>query len=253
MLSLVWLSRTLEAVPEIRLGPWDLSGTPLVVVDAGHGGHDGGAVAGGTIEKDLALTLAQHLRDRLVAQGMRVKMTRQDDTFLPLEERAAIANEAGAAAFISLHLNTSASKEVSGIETYYTERKALSVQRALQARLGLAGEGGVQDQRGHWLAESLQCHAVQATKAENRGTKQRNYAVVSRTQVPAALIECGFLTHPAEAARLKEAGYQEKLIGGIAAGLAEFLKAHHGTGDRGIQAVGGHEEEPEVGENKTAP
>lgn len=251
LISLGWLSRTLEAVPEVKLSPWDLHGIPLVVVDAGHGGHDGGAVAGGTIEKELALTLSLQLRDLLVAQGLRVKMTRHTDVFLPLEERAAIANETGAAVFISLHLNTSAAREVSGVETYYTEQKALSVQRALQSRLGL-GNGAVQDRRGHWLAESLQRHACLMTHAENRGIKQRNYAVVSRTQVPAALVECGFLTNPEEAARLKKTEYQQKLVAGIATGIAEFLKAHHGLPDRGIQAVAGAEENvTEVGENNS--
>lgn len=251
VVSLGWLSQTLEAVPQVSLSPWDLNGIPLVVIDAGHGGHDGGAVAGGTIEKELALTLSLRLRDLLVAHGLRVKMTRHTDVFLPLEERASLANEAGAAVFVSLHLNTSEVKEVSGIETYYTEQKALSVQRALQARLGL-GNGSVQDRRGHWLAENLQRQAVRATGAEDRGIKQRNYAVVSRTQIPAALIECGFLTHPDEAARLKTADYQQKLITGIAAGIAEFLKAHHGSPDRGIQAADGSlENVTEVGENKS--
>lgn len=215
------------------MGPWDLTETPLVIVDAGHGGHDGGAVAGGTIEKNLALDLSLLLREQLTAQGLRVKMTRDTDVFLPLEERAALADQMEAAVFVSLHLNTSAAPAVSGIETYYTEQKALSTQRALQAQFSLAA-GSVQDQRGRWLAESLQRHTCEATQAADRGIKQRNYAVISQTQVPAALIECGFLTNDTEAARLKKAAYQKQLAEGIARGISGFLKAQQGQPHRGI-------------------
>lgn len=236
--SVAWLSNRLEAVPLVQLAAWDLHEMPLVVVDAGHGGHDGGAVVGDTLEKNLALELALHLREQLQAKGLRVKMTRDTDIFLPLEERAAMADESHADAFVSLHLNTSAASEVSGIETYYTERKSLSAQRAMQAKWSLA-PGPVHDQRGRWLAESLQRHTCRATQATDRGIKQRNYAVVSQTHVPAALIECGFLTHAAEMARLKKADYQKQLTSAIAAGVAEFLKAQQSRPQRGIQLVTG--------------
>ena len=223
----------METLPSVNLGPWDLEKIPLVVVDAGHGGHDGGAVAGGTLEKKLALALALRLRDELIALGLRVKMTRDSDVFLPLEERAALADEWQADAFISVHLNTSASPEVHGIETYYNERKSLAAQRALQAKWSLPN-GPVQDLRGRKLAESLQRHACRVTEAVDRGIKQRNYAVVSQTQVPAALIECGFLTHEAEAASLKNPDYQKKLTLAIAQGMAEFLKIQGGHPQHGV-------------------
>ncbi|WP_166647457.1 N-acetylmuramoyl-L-alanine amidase [Prosthecobacter fusiformis] len=236
--SLAWLSNQLEAVPAVRLEPWDLDAAPLVVLDAGHGGHDGGAVAGGTIEKNLALTLTLRLRDQLLSQGMRVKMTRDKDVFLPLEERASIASQAEAAAFVSLHLNTSASPDVSGIETYYTKRKTLSAQRAMQAKWSLA-TGSVQDERGQWLAKSLQKHVCQATQAVDRGIKERSYAVVSQSLVPAVLIECGFLTNAPEMEKLKKRTYQEQLTRGIAAGITQFVKAHQGRPHYGIQAEAG--------------
>lgn len=232
-MCLGWLSERLEAVPSVHLGPWDLIEAPLVIVDAGHGGHDGGAVAGGAVEKDLALTLAQQLRDCLIAEGLRVKMTRDGDTFLPLEERAAVANEAQANAFVSIHLNTSSAPEVSGIETYYTERKSLSAQRALQARWQLTASS-VKDQRGRWLAETLQRHVCQTTQAENRGVKERNYAVVTHTQIPAVLVECGFLTHPGEAARLKSSDYQKQLVQGLTQGIREFVQARKDHPNRGV-------------------
>jgi len=228
----------------VRLAPWDVNGTPLVVLDAGHGGHDGGAVAGGTLEKKLTLELTLKLRDELIAHGLRVKMTRDRDVFLPLEERAAIADRCGADAFVSLHLNTSANAEVSGIETYFTEKKSLAAQRALQAKLSLSG-GSVKDERGRWLAESLQRHACLATKAGDRGIKERSYAVISQTQVPAALIECGFLTHEKEAARLKKTDYQKQLIQGITTGITQFLKARQTRPEHGIHLLAGPPTSPQ--------
>lgn len=248
--SLIWLSQQLEAVPQVRLTAWEVA--PLVVVDAGHGGHDGGAVAGGAIEKNLALDLALQLRQELLRLGLRVQMTRETDVFLPLEERAALADRVQAAAFVSLHLNTSAASEVSGIETYYTEQKSLPVVRALQTRLGLTSPT-VSDQRGRWLADHLQRHSCLTTQAENRGIKERNYAVVSQTQVPAALIECGFLTHATEASRLKQAAYQARLITGIAQGLAEFLKIQQAQPLRGVKASVEGPDKPRETETPTQP
>ena len=250
--SQAWLSRELEALPAVNLGPWDMSSSPLVVLDAGHGGHDGGAVAGGTIEKNLALELALRLRDELVREGIRVQMTRDTDVFVPLEERAAMANEAEATAFVSLHLNTSASGEVSGVETYFTERKSLAVQRALQAKWSLT-TGSLKDERGRWLAECLQQHVCQVTKAADRGIKERNYAVVSQTAVPAALVECGFLTHPGEAARLKQEAYQKQLTAGLVAGILQFLKAHHHQPQRGIHLLAGPATSPQEEKEVSTP
>jgi N-acetylmuramoyl-L-alanine amidase len=233
-----WLSSELEAVPAVRLEAWETGKVPLVILDAGHGGHDGGAVAGGTLEKKLALELALQLRERLIGHGVRVRMTRSEDVFLPLEKRAEIANASDAAVFVSLHLNTSSSNSVSGIETYYTERKTLSAQRALQAKWALES-AAVRDQRGRWLAQSLQSLACQETGAINRGIKERNYAVVGQALMPAVLIECGFLTNAAEAERLQTQVYQDKLIGGIAQGVMMFLKAHPQDSIRGLRILAG--------------
>lgn len=248
--SAAWLSAKMDTLPQPHLGPWDLQKIPLVVLDAGHGGHDGGAVAGGTLEKKLALELTLRLREELLALGLRVKMTREADVFLPLEERAAIADQNEADVFVSLHLNTSASAEVSGIETYYTENKSLSAQRSLQSRYGLPG-GPIQDQRGGWLAACLQRHACRSTQATDRGIKQRNYAVVSQTQVPAALVECGFLTHDQEATRLKQGDYQKRLTASLAAGIAEFLKIQRGRPQQGLKQVAG-QAAPAAEESETA-
>ena len=212
--SLGWLALRLEAIPAVQIQPWELESAPLVVVDAGHGGHDGGAVANGLIEKNLSLTLARQVRDHLVADGVRVRMTREKDRFLELEERCQIAAEANADAFVSVHLNTSPAAEVLGLETYYAASQSL-LARPAKSKGKPSGET---------LAQIIQRRAIAATKAEDRGIKDSQLIVVMRTPCPAALVECGFLTHTEEARRLNREEYQDKLTKGIADGVVEFLK-----------------------------
>jgi N-acetylmuramoyl-L-alanine amidase len=214
--ALGWLALRLEAVPTVQIRPWEMESAPLIVVDAGHGGHDGGAVAGGLIEKNLSLILARQVRDHLQDLGLRVKMTRDSDVFIELEERSQIAADAKAAIFVSLHLNTSDTPSVNGIETYYAEQKSLAARRA--------GKGARSRDASEMLARSLQQQACLGSKAEDRGIKAKNYAVVTHTSCPAVLVECGFLTHAEESAKLKRADYQASLTLGIATGVTDFLK-----------------------------
>lgn len=212
--SLGWLALRLEAIPAVQIQPWALESAPLVIVDAGHGGHDGGAVANGLIEKNLSLTLASQVRDHLESAGVRVRMTREKDRFLELEERCQIAAEVNADAFVSVHLNTSPAPEVLGLETYYAASQSLLARPAKSKGKPL----------GETLAQIIQRRAIAATKAEDRGIKDSQLIVVMRTPCPAALVECGFLTHTEEARRLNQEEYQDKLTKGIADGVVEFLK-----------------------------
>ncbi len=209
---------------------------PLVVVDAGHGGGDGGAVFHGIIEKNLALVLAQKVRAELQALGMDVKMTRSKDEFLTLEARAALAERARADAFVSVHLNSAGDEDsVHGIETYYSGSKSLAAARQLQAAFNLPTSTGLRDRRGERLASVVQRHACQATGAANRGIKERAYTVVHGASCPAILVECGFISNPKEAARVKTAAYQNKLAAGIAKGIASFLHGQELDPGRGIE------------------
>ncbi len=216
VMALGWLARSLEAVPAVLIRSWDFDSAPLVIVDAGHGGQDGGAVAGGLIEKNLSLILARQLRDQLQELGLRVKMTRDQDVFIELGERSQIAKEAKATLFVSLHLNTSEAASVQGIETYYAEQKSLS------ARQGQSGNSG--RNVSEWLARGVQLQACLGSKAENRGIKAKNYAVVTHTPCPAVLVECGFLTNVDEVKKLKSPDYQTSLTKGIAKGVVEFIQ-----------------------------
>ena len=218
--SLVWLEQQRAAAPLPSQSCWAET-APLVVVDAGHGGYDGGAVAHGVIEKNLSLDIAHRVKKALQAAGLRVVMTRTDDSFLSLDERAALAGTHQAAAFVSVHLNTDgAGSEAEGIETYFAETQALSARQ-----LAPAGSSQRHKQRSSAEFASAVQHLVCAvTQAENRGTKARDYAVVARAVCPAVLVECGFITSPSESARLKQTDYRDKIANGIARGVVLFLQ-----------------------------
>ena len=216
--ALAWHEQQLQFLPAVHLGPWETGKQPLVIVDAGHGGHDGGAVANGVVEKQLSLKLAHQLRRHLERLGLNVRMTREQDRFLELEERCQIAGQMQAAAFVSVHLNTNPDTSIRGLETYFAGTGLLSRPASLAARTAA-------DSPGETLARRVQRHAVAATGAEDRGIKPSQLVVVVRTPCPAVLVECGFLTHAEEVRQLQREAYQEQLTQGIAAGVAEFLQA----------------------------
>lgn len=220
--SLVWLEGRQAAEPLPAQRPWN-EAAPLVVVDAGHGGHDGGAVANGVIEKNMSLDIAGRVKRELEAAGVRVVMTRSGDSFLSLDERAALAGRHEADAFVSVHLNTDGEgSDAEGVETYFAESQTLSARQFMPA-------GGVQ--RGNAaggsaeFASTVQRLVCGATQAADRGIKARDYAVVARAACPAVLVECGFITSASESVRLKQAGYRDKVADGIARGVVLFLQS----------------------------
>lgn len=230
--SLVWLEQRQAAEPPASLRLWG-ERVPLVVVDAGHGGHDGGAVANGVVEKNLSLDIAKRLKRELEAAGVRVVMTRSGDRFLTLDERAALAGVHGAAAFVSVHLNTSGEgSEAEGIETYFSESKGLS------ARLMAVAGGGQEraEEGGAEFAATVQRLVCETTRAVSRGTKARDYAVVARAACPAVLVECGFITSERESVRLKQVSYRDQIADGIARGVVLFLQTQ-GGGQAVVAAV----------------
>ncbi|MBN8417625.1 MAG: N-acetylmuramoyl-L-alanine amidase [Verrucomicrobia bacterium] len=220
--SLVWLEerQAAESLPAQRL--WN-EATPLVVVDAGHGGHDGGAVANGVIEKNMSLDIASRVKRELEAAGVRVVMTRSGDSFLSLDERAALAGRHEADAFVSVHLNTDGEgSDAEGVETYFAESQTLSARQFMPAASvqGRGVEGSAE------FASTVQRLVCGATQAADRGIKARDYAVVARAACPAVLVECGFITSASESVRLKQEGYRDKVADGIARGVVLFLQSH---------------------------
>ena len=178
-----------------------------IVLDAGHGGARSGAVypdASGTevLEKDLALSMTLKLRDRLVAAGYNVVLTRESDVEVDLYERADIANAVGADLFISIHCNASGTvPSFQGIYTYYHPSSG----------------------RGKRLAEAIQTPLCAATGAIDRGVKDADFVVLRETEMCAVLVETGFMSNSEELARLCDGAYQDKVALGIAEGAIRYL------------------------------
>lgn len=172
-------------------------GSPVtVVIDAGHGGYDRGGIPGQRVsEKDMTLDVARRLKSVLAASGYRVVMTRDSDVFVPLGTRCAIANSQRNAIFVSVHFNSATRRGASGIETYFYSRGSLS------------------------LASAIHHYVAGGAPSDNRGVRRRGYYVLRRTNMPAVLVECGFLTNPTEAAYAQNASYRQKLAEAIASGV----------------------------------
>src|SRR2546428_2776034 len=167
-----------------------------VVIDAGHGGHDRGGIPGQRIaEKDMTLDVAQRLRSVLAATGYRVVMTRDSDVFVPLATRVAIANSYRNAIFVCIHFNATQRSGAGGIETYFYSRDSLQ------------------------LASAIHSYVAGGAPSSNRGVRRRGFYVLRKTNIPAVLVECGFLTNPTEAAYAQTASYRQKLAEEIAAGV----------------------------------
>ena len=188
------------------MGRGETVGNRRVVIDPGHGGSDPGAAsAAGIQEKTINLMVAQHVRRMLEGAGVEVIMTLDSDRTLTLAERAAITNRARADCIVSIHANASGSADpqgrAHGIETY-------------------ALPGGTAKR----LADLLQQFMVAVTGALDRGVRtNRAFYMLRKTQPPAALVEMGYLSNVAEAARLNEPTYRYKLGLAIAAGILAWL------------------------------
>lgn len=183
----------------------------VIIVDAGHGGKDAGANSKkeGYEEKELTLQTAFLIADHLKQLGYKTIMTRKQDTYVPLDTRAEIANAVDADLFVSIHYNYSVSKDAQGIEIfYYKEGKTPLSSRVLQSKL---------------LGQEVLKKIVKQTGAESRGVKQANFAVVRETKMPAILIEAGFLSNSSERARIHDQKYRQSLAQGIAQGIDAYL------------------------------
>lgn len=212
-----------------RSGPnaWmDMLREHLVVVDAGHGGTDGGTQGFGVLEKKCSLAIADRVEKQLHARGIRTRMTRSDDKYVELTERSAVANRNGASVFVSIHLNADAtSDETAGVETYFCSRKRLGDLLKLRDRFEITPGHAFKDGRSEWLARTVQKAVCAATGASDRRARDSNYLVVMQAECPAVLVECGYLTNETESGRLATAAYQEKVAGAVAESVKHFLLA----------------------------
>lgn len=174
----------------------------IVALDPGHGGKDPGAIAAnGVFEKDVVLPIALAVRLRLVAAGADVIMTRADDRFIELEQRARIANRARADLFVSIHADSAPNRGARG-HTVYVARAA--------------SDDSVS------AANSIDRHMI-AKRIPSRGIRRANYRVLVKSSCPAVLVEVGYLSNGPEARRLASAAHQEAIADAIAAGILDAL------------------------------
>lgn len=175
----------------------------VLVLDAGHGGSDPGAQRGFVKEKELTLAIAQKTRAKLAESGIKVIMTRNDDTFVTLQDRVTITNTTKPDMFLSVHINSlESTNDIHGIETYY------------------------QTDMSKALAQSIHESLVSELDAPNRNIRKAKFYVVNRAEVPAVLAEVGFISNKAERDKLVSEDYQEKIAGALAKGAILYLKQH---------------------------
>jgi N-acetylmuramoyl-L-alanine amidase len=218
-----------------------------IVIDAGHGGHDTGTIGPtGLMEKDLCLDVALRL-GKIIEQrlpGANVIYTRSDDTFVPLEERTNIANQAKADLFISIHANSSRDHAARGIETYYLNLKGSAEAMEVAARENATAQGGVHElqdlvmkiartekiDESKELAEDIQDSLAKRMQksskpVKNRGVRKAPFVVLIGADMPSILTEISFLSNPADEKLLKQPEQRQKVAEGLYQGMVSYLES----------------------------
>ncbi|MBI3753190.1 MAG: N-acetylmuramoyl-L-alanine amidase [Deltaproteobacteria bacterium] len=223
------------------------SALKIIVIDPGHGGEDTGAIGpSGVKEKDINLEIAKKL-EKLILQKMDVKviLTRTDDTFIPLEQRSAIANKSKADLFISIHANAAYRKGASGVETYFLSfdatdedaKRAADFENAIVSISNKKQDNKNADDlksilmdmaqteflnESSQLAEIIQENLCQTMRRKNRGIKQAPFIVLAGAAMPAVLVEVGFISNAKEEKRLALPQTQEIIAAAIFKGIIKF-------------------------------
>jgi len=218
-----------------------------IVVDAGHGGRDRGTVGrDGLLEKDLVLEIGQRLGKLLEGRlGMDVIYTRQDDSYIPLDERASIANQAQADLFVSVHANYSDLPSARGVETYYTNFFMVPASKDVDMQPGTGGArnaattslspADLQErvEQSRRLAESVQRSLYGTLSAQNpglrdRGIKEASFVVLTESAMPGILAEVSFVSSPTDGQKLRSDGYREQVAEALYKGIARYAASSHG-------------------------
>ena len=220
-------------------------GISRVVIDPGHGGHDPGARVKGLNEADVTLDVALRLERLLLkVQGVEVVMTRRTNVYIPLEERTAIANRAGADLFLSIHVNASHNARARGIETYFLNFAPSPEAEAIAARenagssktmhnlpdivKAIALNNKIDESRD--FASLVQTAMFERLRKANRdarnlGVKQAPFMVLIGATMPSVLAEISFLTNRQEASLLKTANYRQAIADALFVGISKYQKA----------------------------
>lgn len=188
----------------------------IVVIDAGHGGYDPGAITSqGLYEKEINLQMAKRVGELLKPSGIEVLLTREEDVdYVPdgtrgrqtkkkadLNYRIALAKQANANALISLHLNATVTGQNSGAETFYH----------------------IKSEEGKRLAETLQQELIKVPGMNQRIAKPGDFYIINNSTMPAVIVELGYLSNSKERVKLQQAWYQDQLARSVAKGIARYL------------------------------
>lgn len=216
-----------------------------IVLDPGHGGQDNGTVGpGGLMEKDLVLQIAKDLQQLLQdGLGAEVVLTRNDDTFISLEERTAIANQQQADLFISIHANSSSSRSISGVETYYLDFARNDYARAVAARENATGDRNIRDlqdliqkiaqadkrEESRELASIIQknlCNGVRKMipASQDRGVRSAPFVVLIGARMPSVLAEVAFISNPRDEKQLKKEVSRQSLAAALFRGIEGYMQ-----------------------------
>lgn len=195
--------------PQVQQQPkWTPPAAPpktggLIVIDAGHGGKDPGAISYlGYYEKGVTLRIANKLAAILKARGYQVKLIRDSDVFIDKYERAEIANRINPDLFVSIHCDANEKRSIHGYSVWVS-RSASQASRRTAA-----------------LIET----AMTRTGISSRGVREADYVVLANTKCPAVLVECGHVSNPKEAAQLYDGNYQDRIAAAVADGIVEAMK-----------------------------
>jgi N-acetylmuramoyl-L-alanine amidase len=221
-----------------------------VVIDAGHGGEDFGAISPeGLREKQVVLDIAQRVRRSLEARGLEVVMTRNSDVFIPLAERARIANKTKADFFVSIHANASLSRSLRGFEVYYlseaTDDAALALERAENSVLRLESAHAGFDKglktifwdmhesenrkESLQIAEQVKGSVTGAVSTAAQRIRTANFYVLKWTECPAVLVETGYLTNRQDERLLHSPVYRAQMAEAVVDGILNYRKVYEST------------------------
>lgn len=178
------------------------SGKKKIVIDAGHGGSDSGAIGGGIYEKDITLDVSERVRDILAKQGFIVQMTRANDSYVSLQDRVAISEKFNPDIFVSIHVNSSVRPEIKGVETHYYHQESMA------------------------LAQTVHSSFASAVNSPNRGLFKSKFYVINHTTAPSILVEIGFISNNAERAELVSEKRKQATAKAIADGVQEYFKQY---------------------------
>lgn len=174
----------------------------VIVIDAGHGGTDYGAIRNGINEKDINLDVAKRVEDILRRKGYKVGMTRTNDIFVSLENRCKISESMNPSIFVSIHVNSCVGTEPKGLETHYYHDNSVELANIIHSKL------------------------TKAIHSPNRGLFKSKFYVINHTSVPAVLLEIGFISNDNERAELTTSKRKQATAQAIAEGIIEYINSH---------------------------